>query len=110
MSKVLLLCFCFSFVSFGRASSWDGFPVISQLKSLVQAVAGDTDGARQTQENFIRQMPVVSQLTSAVQAATGDLDGARKTQEQFLSEKTKLKLGFVTVEQFKLVFLDRKHY
>lgn len=87
MTKVLLLCLCFSFVPFGWASSWDGVAVISQVKSLVQAIAGDMDGARQTQENFLRQMPVVSQITSAVQAATGDLDGARKTQEQFLSKK-----------------------
>lgn len=87
MSKTLLLCLCFSFIPIGLASSWDGFPVISQIKSIVQAVAGDADGAKQTQANFLRQMPVLSQLTSAVQAATGDFDGAKKTQQQFLSKK-----------------------
>lgn len=86
MSKVVFVFLCFSFVSIGMASFWDGLPIVSQMKSAVQAIGGDLDGARQTQENFAKQMPVISQVTSAVQAATGDLDGARKTQEQFLSE------------------------
>lgn len=85
MSKVLFLLVCFSFVSIGTASIWDGIPIISQIKSLVQAIGGDMVGARRTQENFLKQMPVVSQVTSAVQAATGDLKGAEDTQKQFLS-------------------------
>lgn len=84
MSKILVLCLCFSFIPFGLAGIWDGFPVISQVKSLVQVIGGDTDGARRTQENFVRQMPIVSQVTSAVQAASGDSDEAKKTQQQFL--------------------------
>ncbi|CAL4076841.1 unnamed protein product [Meganyctiphanes norvegica] len=62
----------------------DWLPVVSQLKSLVQATFGDARGAKQTQENFLRQCPVLSQATSAVQAGLGDTDAARDTQLQFL--------------------------
>ena len=58
-------------------------PVISQVKSAIQAISGDTEGARKTQEEFLKETPVVSQVTSAVQAIAGDTEGARKTQEQF---------------------------
>lgn len=101
MSKILLLCLCFSFVPFGLASFWDGIIVISQIKSVVQANAGDMDGTKRTQENFIRQMPVVSQITSAVQALTHDYDGAEKTQDQFLSKKNIFKLKFKIFKRLK---------
>lgn len=58
----------------------DWIPLLSQVKSLVQVIGGDEEGARQTQINFTRQCPVVSQTTSLVQAIQGDLDGARETQ------------------------------
>ena len=61
----------------------DTLPVISQTKSLVQAVSGDTDGALRTQENFSRQCPVVSQTRSLVEVSMGDADAALKTQQQF---------------------------
>jgi hypothetical protein len=61
----------------------DSLPVISQLKSAVQAMSGDLEGAKRTQENFSQQAPVVSQVTSIVQAASGDAEGARRTQEAF---------------------------
>lgn len=84
-SLLFVVVHSFSIISVILASAWDGFPIISQIKSAVLALAGDLDGAKRTQENFIRQMPVLSQITSAVQAATGDLDAAKATQEQFLS-------------------------
>ena len=62
----------------------DGVPVVSQTKSLVQTIAGDTDGARQTQENFSRQCPVVSQARSLVEVSMGDPKAALETQKQFL--------------------------
>lgn len=68
------------------ASFWDGIPVISQIKSAVQAIGGDTEGAKRTQENFLNQAPVISQVKSAVQAGQGDHAGAKRTQEQFLHE------------------------
>lgn len=68
------------------ASLWDGIPIISQFKSAVQAIAGDTEGAKKTQENFLNQAPVVSQVKSAVEAASGDHEAAKKTQEHFLHE------------------------
>nr|UDL18262.1 chitinase-like protein [Bemisia tabaci] len=68
------------------ASFWDSIPIISQIKSAVQAISGDTEGAKKTQENFVNQAPVVSQIKSAVQSASGDNEGAKKTQEQFLHE------------------------
>ncbi|ETO35039.1 hypothetical protein RFI_02035 [Reticulomyxa filosa] len=62
----------------------DSIPVISQAKSLVQVISSDEEGARKTQENFLRQCPVVSQVTSAVQAIGGDEKGALQTQLQFV--------------------------
>ena len=62
----------------------DSVPVVSQTKSLVQAISGDTEGARQTQENFSRQCPVVSQTRSLVEVSMGDTDAAAETQKQFV--------------------------
>ena len=62
----------------------DSLPVISQCKSAVQAICGDTEGARKTQERFLKTCPVISQGTSAVQAMMGDTEGARKTQLEFV--------------------------
>lgn len=62
----------------------DSVPVVSQTKSLVQAISGDADGARHTQENFSRQCPVVSQTRSLVEVSMGDADAAAETQKQFV--------------------------
>lgn len=67
-----------------EASWYDGVPLVSQVKSAVQAATGDMKGAERTQQNFIRQAPGVAQITSAVQAHNGDYQGARDTQNQFL--------------------------
>ena len=40
----------------------DSIPVVSQTKSIVQAISGDTEGAARTQENFLKRCPVVSQV------------------------------------------------
>jgi len=58
-------------------------PFTSQVISVAQLIAGDVEGARETQEIFSRRCPVVSQVRSAVLAASGDLEGARQTQEEF---------------------------
>ena len=63
----------------------DSIPIVSQLKSLIQAICGDVDGARQTQENFSRQALVISQIRSAVEAILGDQEAARRTQIEFLN-------------------------
>ncbi|CAL4116047.1 unnamed protein product, partial [Meganyctiphanes norvegica] len=67
-----------------QTTTMDWLPVVSQLKSLIQVTFGDAEGAKQTQENFIRQCPVVSQVTSAVQAIAGDSKAAEETQKEFL--------------------------
>ena len=43
----------------------DSIPVVSQAKSLVQVVSGDDNGAKRTQENFLRTGPIASQAYSA---------------------------------------------
>lgn len=60
-------------------------PVVSQTISLGQAIAGDTKGARETQEQFASTVPIVSQVYSAGQAIAGDTRGAKATQERFLN-------------------------
>ena len=62
----------------------DAIPLLSQTKSLFQAVFFDFEGARRTQENFSRQCPVVSQVRSACELATGDSKAAIETQKQCL--------------------------
>ena len=62
----------------------DSIPLISQLKSAVQAISRDTEGAKGTQKNFVRGCPLVSQVTSAVQWVRGDLTGAKETQKYFI--------------------------
>lgn len=68
--------------------SINSLPVISQVKSAAQAIVGDLEGARKTQEDFVFQndLPVISQLSSAVYAIAGDLDKARELQENFLDK------------------------
>ena len=64
----------------------DSVPVVSQVKSLVQAISGDMEGAKKTQEQFIRTGLVASQVNSAVVAIQGDHAEARKIQEEFGEE------------------------
>lgn len=59
-------------------------PILAQLKSIVQALAGDYEGASQTQSDFIRTCPLISQITSSIQACRGDCESARQTQIKFL--------------------------
>ena len=44
----------------------DSIPVVSQVKSLVQVIGGDEEGALKTQENFQRTGPIASQINSLV--------------------------------------------
>jgi hypothetical protein len=63
----------------------DSVPIVSQTKSLVQVVGGDTKRARETQYNFIRGCPLVSQLVSAGQfVVLRDREAAELTQIYFL--------------------------
>jgi hypothetical protein len=63
----------------------DSIPVISQFKSLGQVIGGDSEGAKETQENFFYRntFPVLSQLVSAGHAIAGDLQTAEDVQIQF---------------------------
>ncbi|XP_071961555.1 uncharacterized protein [Antedon mediterranea] len=63
--------------------STDSIPIVSQIKSLIQVISGDKEGAKRTQEHFLHTFPVLSQITSAVQAIEGDSEGAKETQEEF---------------------------
>ena len=58
----------------------DSVPVFSQCKSAFQALYGDTEGARKTQEKFLKTCPIISHATSGIQAYMGDMEGAWKTQ------------------------------
>ena len=43
--------------------SINSVPVVSQIKSLVQVIAGDAEGAKKTQEEFARKGIIVSQVS-----------------------------------------------
>jgi len=62
----------------------NSIPVVSQFKSLGQAITGDFEGARRTQEEFVRKAPIVSQVNSAVQAISGNTEEAEQIQKEFL--------------------------
>ena len=53
--------------------------VIAQFKSLV--TCADKEGARKTQERFLRECLLISQIFSLVQSIKGDNEGARETQK-----------------------------
>ena len=46
--------------------SINSVPVVSQVKSLVQVIQGNEEGAKKTQEEFIRTAPVAAQINSLV--------------------------------------------
>ena len=62
----------------------DCLPIASQLKSLVQFILGDKEGAKKTQENFLESGLVGSQIGSVMDAAKGDTKGAIRRQKQFI--------------------------
>ena len=64
-----------------KMGNTDSVPVVSQAKSVVQLVCGDTEAAAQTQKNFARGCPGVSQIVSVGQLIAGDTDGALETQK-----------------------------
>ena len=69
----------------------DWVPLVSQMKSLGQAMLGDGDGARLTQERFSRQCPVVSQCRSLAEwSLLGDNVAARRTQLEQLHRLKRL--------------------
>src|SRR5690606_28035056 len=58
----------------------NSIPVVSQVKSAVQAISGDQDGAKKTQEEFLRTGILVSQCYALVKAIEGDEEEAKKSQ------------------------------
>ncbi|ESO99054.1 hypothetical protein LOTGIDRAFT_238932 [Lottia gigantea] len=83
-TKQLPACSNLSSNSLDKAMS-DWLPGVSQLKSAIQLLCGDAEGAKKTQENFSRQCPVVSQLRSTIELANGDATAALQTQKEFLA-------------------------
>ncbi|CAG7678979.1 unnamed protein product [Allacma fusca] len=66
----------------------DSVPVVSQMKSLVQYIGGDSAAALSTQQNFAynNTFPVISQIASAGYAIGGDLGRAKNLQEKFAKD------------------------
>ncbi|XP_021368151.1 uncharacterized protein LOC110459947 isoform X1 [Mizuhopecten yessoensis] len=63
--------------------SIDSIPVISQIKSLVQVISGDEEGALRTQQNFADTGIIASQVQSLIHAINGDTKAAEETQKKF---------------------------
>ena len=79
----------------------DSTPIVSQTRRAVQAIAGDTEGARRTQENFLRGCPIISQGTSAVQAIAEDAEGAKETRKYFAENLSRVADGIPVVSHVK---------
>jgi len=62
----------------------DWVPGVSQAKSLVQTVSGDTEGAKQTQKNFTDTFPIVSQAKSIGLFLKGHPRKAKDIQKTFV--------------------------
>ena len=63
----------------------DWFPVISQIKSLVQLVCGEKEEAEKTQINFLRQCPVISQTLALALLSLGCKKEAEKVFDEGIS-------------------------
>lgn len=59
-------------------------PFVSQIKSAIQAINGNTIEARETQDKFSKRFPIVSQARSLVEVIQGRPDVARETQTEFM--------------------------
>jgi len=75
-----------------RGEAWYSIPIVSQVKSAVQACKGDMKGALITQENFSKRCVLVSQVQSAVEAAVVSCEEAEKTQREFISPQVRANL------------------
>lgn len=79
----------------------DWIPVLSQMKSFVQVMTGDVEGARQTQSNFSRECPIISQVRSVAELVRDNKKAAKKTQSQFLKNMSNFVDGFPFVGHVK---------
>ena len=79
----------------------DWIPVVSQLKSMVQLLTGDAEGAARTQANYFQECPVLSQAVSLVQVVAGDTDGALETQKKCLGTLNNVANGLPVVGHVK---------
>jgi len=63
-------------------------PFASQAMSGIQAITGDIEGARKTQETFLynNTYPVLSQIVSAGHAIAGDLTSAGNLRKKFAED------------------------
>lgn len=50
----------------------DNYPVVSQVKSLIQWASGDSEGALQTQDNFLNETPLVGDYVYFCKKLAGD--------------------------------------
>ncbi|KAK3289610.1 hypothetical protein CYMTET_2968 [Cymbomonas tetramitiformis] len=64
----------------------DATPILSQAKSALQWLSGNSAGARQTQENFLTYCPGVSQMCSLAHLALGEGEEASRIQRQFFNQ------------------------
>ena len=67
------ICFVFrkSLICHLPSNMVDYIPIISQVKSAVQAICGDEEGARKTQHKFTKSFPGISQVRGVVELAMG---------------------------------------
>ena len=75
------ICFVFrkSLICHPESNMVDYIPIVSQVKSAVQAICGDKEGARKTQHKFTKSFPVISQIRGLVELALGDEEAAINT-------------------------------
>lgn len=103
----LALCFLLTTTVVGAEpehSIVDMMPAISQLKSMVQWLAGDSDAAIQTQNHYINNGFGPSQLRSAYFLVTGETKKAGEIQLTFLDNMEPLVDGLPVIGHAKGVY------
>lgn len=84
----------------------NSIPVVSQAKSGVQLICGDTDGATETQKDFFQQCPVVSQVNFIQFTIYFGFKRNTACTEKYFLQNTMLKTFIlIYVNYFSLVFL-----
>jgi len=66
-----------------ESSMWDMIPVVAQIKSGVQLMTGDKEGAKKTQMSFLNEGFGTSQARSAFFLVTSEPDKAWEIQKKF---------------------------
>lgn len=104
MRFTILLLVATAVLAEPQISLFDMVPGVAQIKSVVQLIAGDKDGAARTQTNFLNGGIIPSQLRSGYFLLTGEPSKAIDIQSEFVGNLEGLVDGLPLVGHAKGVY------